>query len=82
MFTSQAVADLAFMLTRVTSPDAADTAIKRALLATGLIAAPTIDDADLHRLLVELAAQGGPIEQIAAHVAMHGLDAPGTEIRL
>ena len=80
MFKSQAVADLAVMLSGVTSIDAAETAITRALRASGLAEASTIDDSELLRLLAALAVQGGPMEQIAVWVAVHGLEgqAPAT----
>ena len=77
MFTSQAVADLALMLSSVTTVENADRAIKRALRTTGLLDTPTVDDADVTRLLVALAAQGGPIERLAVQIAVDGLGASG-----
>ena len=76
MFTSQAVADLAFMLSGMTSVDAADTAITRALRATGLAESPTLDTEQYLRLVTELAAQGGVIEQMAMQFAVNGLGEP------
>ena len=73
MFTAQAVADLALLLTNVTTVEHADRAIKRALHSTGLHQSPTVDQDDLARLFVALAAQGGPIEGIAMEIAIHGL---------
>ena len=78
MFTSQAVADFALLLTSVTTVEEADSAIKRALRATGLQNTPTVDDEDISRLLVALAAQGGPIEEMAVQLAIHGLGASDT----
>ncbi len=72
MFTSQAVADIAMMLTSVTSVEHADRAITQALRSTGLLSTPTVDQQDIDRLLVALAAQGGPIETIAVQLAIHG----------
>ena len=43
----------------------------------GLLNEPTVDAAGLERLLVALAAEGGPIEQIAIQIALHGVDAVG-----
>ena len=77
MFKSQAVADLAVMLSGVTSMDVVETAITRALRASGLADASTIDDSELLRLLAALAAEGGPMEQIAVQVAVHGLEGHG-----
>ena len=78
MFTSQAVADLALMLTGVTTAEHADRAIKQALRSAGLLDTPTMDEADMNRLLVALAAQGGLIEQLAVQIAVDGLGASGT----
>ncbi|MFA7248055.1 MAG: hypothetical protein WC273_00300 [Dehalococcoidia bacterium] len=77
MFTSQAVADLALMLSGVTTVDVADRAIKQALRTTGLLSAPTVDQDDIARLLVALAAQGGPIEEMAVEMAIHGIGGTG-----
>ncbi|MBM4411784.1 MAG: hypothetical protein FJ037_10835 [Chloroflexi bacterium] len=76
MFTSQAVADLAFMLSGMTSVDAADTAIARALRAAGLAESPTLNQERYLRLVTELAAQGGVIEQLAMQFAIEGLGMP------
>ena len=82
MFTSQAVADLAFMLSGMTSVDAADIAITRALHASGLAEAPTVDAEQYLRLVTELAAQGGVIEQMAMHFAINGMGAPSGDARI
>lgn len=74
MIAAQAVADLALLLTSVTTVEQADTALKRALRSTGLLNAPTMDAEDIQRLIVALAAEGGPIEQLAVHIAVHGID--------
>ncbi len=76
MFTSQAVADLAFMLSSTTSVDAADTAITRALRAAGLAESPTLNQEQYLRLVTELAAQGGMVEQMAIQFAIDGLGTP------
>ena len=76
MLKSQAVADLAILLSGVTTTSRASLAISRALRLTGLADAPTIDERDLQRLLVALAAEGGPIEEVAIQIAMHGFDPP------
>ena len=73
MITAQAIADLALQLAPVTGVEQADAAIRRALRAAGLLHAPTVDEADLQRLVAALAAEGGPVEQLAIHVAIHGL---------
>ena len=80
MFTSQAVADFALLLTSVTTVEEADIAIKQALRTTGLLYTPTVDDDDISRLLVALAAQGGPIEEMAVQLAIHGLGASDTSM--
>lgn len=76
MFTSQAVADLAFMLSGVMPLEAADEAITRALRATGLHETPRIDTEQYLRLVAELSATGGLMEQMAMQFAVDGIDAP------
>ena len=49
-------------------------AIRRALRVSGLEHAPTIEAADMNRLLIALAAEGGPIQTLAERIAVHGLE--------
>jgi hypothetical protein len=74
MLKTQAIADLAMMLSGVTSTDRARMAIQRALNSTGLMQAHTLDQLDLQRLLMAIAAEGGAIEEIARQIAVQGLD--------
>ncbi|MDA0366182.1 MAG: hypothetical protein O3B31_11195 [Chloroflexi bacterium] len=74
---SQAIADLAILLSMVTGADRAREAIDRALRETGLSHARTISDDDLELLLTSITADGGPLEQFARQIAMAGLDADG-----
>ena len=74
MLKTQAIADLAIMLSGVTSTDRARMAIQRALNATGLTQAQTLDQVDLRRLLMAITAEGGAIEEIARQIAVQGLD--------
>ena len=78
MFKSQAVANIAFMLSGVSSVDVANAAITRALRATGLLSASTLDETELLTLLTALAAEGGPMQQIAMEIAVNGLDSFGS----
>jgi hypothetical protein len=73
MLKTQAIADLAMMLTAVTSTDRARIAIQQALTTTGLAQAQTLDQTDMLRLLTALAAEGGVIEQLARSIAIQGL---------
>lgn len=77
MFKSQAFADLTLLLSGVTTPAYAGRAVARALRQTGLADAITLDEHDLQRLLVALAAQGGPLEAIAVDAAVHGSASAG-----
>ncbi len=77
MLKAQAVADLALMLTQVTSPDRAQDAIRRALRSTGLSNATRIEDTDMHELLAALAAEGGPIQDLAVQIAIYGVQESG-----
>jgi hypothetical protein len=74
MHKAQAIADLSLELASVTSAERAIEIINRALRATGLRHATTIDEADMQRLLVAIAAEGGPIQQMAEQIAIHGVD--------
>ncbi len=74
MHKAQAVADLSLELAGVTSAERALEIINRALRVTGLRHAITIDEADMQRLLVAIAAEGGPIQQMAEQIAIHGID--------
>ncbi len=76
MFKSQAFADLTLLLSGVTTPARAGRAVARALRQTGLAEATTLDERDLQRLLVMLAAEGGPIEAMAIDAAVHGAGSP------
>jgi len=77
MLKAQAVADLALMLTQVTAPDRAQDAIRRALRSSGLSNATHITDADMHELLAALAAEGGPIQDLAVQIAIYGVEESG-----
>ncbi|MBM3140382.1 MAG: hypothetical protein FJZ92_09265 [Chloroflexi bacterium] len=73
MLKTQGIADLAIMLSAVTTTDRARAAIQRALSSTGLTRAQTLSETDVQRLLTALAAQGGVIEEIATQIAIHGI---------
>ena len=77
MLKAQAVADLALMLTQVTSPDRAQDAIRRALRSTGLTNATHVSDTDMHELLAALAAEGGPVQDLAVQIAIYGVEESG-----
>ena len=78
MLKAQAVADLALMMTQVTSPDRAQEAIRRAIRSTGLSNATHVNESDMLELLVALAAEGGPIQDLAVQIAINGVEATGT----
>ncbi len=77
MLTLKAVADLSARLAMVTSPDAAQESLWRAVAAAGLSESVVVDERDLMHLLPELASEGGAIEQVAraaaAELATEGL---------
>ncbi len=75
MLKAQAVADLAIMLTGVISTDRAQQAIQRALRTTGLTYATRVDSDEFQQLLAALAAEGGPIQELAERIAMYSLAA-------
>ena len=75
MLKAQAIADLALMLTQVTSPDRAQDALRRAMRSAGLTNATNLSDADMHELLAALAAEGGPIQDLAVQIATYGIEA-------
>ena len=74
MHKAQAVADLSLELASVTGTERALEIINRALRATGLTHATTISDAEMQNLLMAVAAEGGPIQQLAEQIAIHGAD--------
>lgn len=73
MHRAQVIADLSFELAEVASTEEALGAIRRALRATGLDRATTLDEGDVTRLLFALVAEGGPIQTLAEHIAVTGL---------
>lgn len=77
MLMSQAIADLAILLSMVTGAERAREAIDRALRDTGLGRAQTISDGELELLLDSIAGEGGTLEQFARKIAMAGLDDDG-----
>ncbi len=77
MLKAQAVADLALMMTQVTSPDRAQEAIRRAIRSAGLTNAVRVSEDDMHELLTALAAEGGPIQELAVQIAINGTEATG-----
>ena len=77
MLKAQAIADLALMMTQVTSPDRAQEAIRRAIRSAGLSNATRVSEADMHELLAALAAEGGPIQELAVQMAINGVEATG-----
>lgn len=77
MLKAQAVADLALMMTQVTSPDRAQEAIRRAIRSAGLTNAVRVSEADMHELLAALAAEGGPIQELAVQIAINGVEHAG-----
>ena len=70
---SQAVAELTAALTRALPADEAASLIRRALRLTGLSHAETVTPEDTYALLCALAAEGGPVQELAEYIAVHGL---------
>jgi hypothetical protein len=77
MLKTQAVAELEAMLMRVTSADRARDAVRRAVRSSGLTHATRLSNNDLHELLAALAAEGGPIQDLAVEIAIYGIDDAG-----
>ena len=78
----QAIADLSLELTAVTTIERAQEIIQKALRATGLSNSPVIDENAMNSLLQAIAAEGGPIQQLAEQIALNGLltpDGPPTD---
>jgi hypothetical protein len=74
---AQAIADIAFQLAEITTPERAGTLIQRALRATGLSNQTTLTPADITELLRAIAVEGGPIQEIAQQIALYGLTTDG-----
>ena len=70
---SQAVAELTAALTRALPADEASMLVRRALRSTGLTHAREITSDDTYALLSALAAEGGPVQELAEYIAIHGL---------
>jgi hypothetical protein len=70
---SQAVAELTAALTRALPADEASALVRRALRSTGLTHAQTVTPQDTYALLCALAAEGGPVQELAEYIAVHGL---------
>lgn len=70
---SQTIAELTAALTRALPADEASTLIRRALRSTGLTHAHDITPEDTYALLCALAAEGGPVQELAEYIAVHGL---------
>lgn len=70
---SQAVAELTAALSRALPADEATSLMRRALRVTGLTHARIITPDDTYALLCALAAEGGPVQEIAEYIAVHGL---------
>jgi hypothetical protein len=47
--------------------------MRRALRSTGLTHAASITPEDTYALLCALAAEGGPVQELAEYIAVHGL---------
>ncbi len=71
---AQIVADLTIQLSEITSVDRAGAVIHRALRSTGLSNAPTLDEQDITSLLQAIAAEGGPVQELAEQIALHGIN--------
>ena len=71
---AQVVADLTIQLAEITSVDRAGAVIQRALRSTGLSNAPTLDEQDITSLLQAIAAEGGPVQELAEQIALHGIN--------
>lgn len=76
MLKAQAIADLSFELAEIQGTDRALQTIRRALRATGLDRATSLDEHETHLLLIAIAAEGGPLQQIAEQLALRGMDKP------
>ena len=71
---AQVVADLTMQLAEITSVDRAGAVIQRALRSTGLSNAPMLEEQDLTSLLQAIAIEGGPIQELAEQIALHGIN--------
>lgn len=71
---AQVVADLTMQLSEITSVDRAGAVIQQALRTVGLSNAPTLDEQDVASLLQAIAIEGGPIQELAEQIALHGTD--------
>ena len=70
---SQAVAELTAALARALPADEATALMRRALRSTGLTHTQTVTPDDTYALLCALAAEGGPVQELAEYIAIHGL---------
>ena len=71
---AQVVADLTMQLAEITSVDRAGAVIRQALRSAGLSNAPTLDEQDVSSLLQAIAIEGGPIQELAEQIALHGVN--------
>ncbi len=71
---AQVVADLTIQLAEITSVDRAGAVIQQALRSAGLSNAPTLDEQDVSSLLQAIAAEGGPVQELAEQIALHGIN--------
>lgn len=74
---SQAIAELTAALSRTMSADETAQLLQRALRVTGLTHAQTVTPEDTYALLCALAAEGGPVQELAEWIAVHGLGTGG-----
>jgi hypothetical protein len=75
---AQVIADLALQLSEITSVERTAEIVRRALRSTGLSNATLLDERDVRDLLQAIAAEGGLVQQLAEHIAIHGIDAAST----
>ena len=71
---AQVVADLSIQLSTVTTIERASEVIQRALRAAGLTHTPTLEEQDVEALLQAISVEGGAIQELAEHIAIHGTD--------
>lgn len=69
----QAIADLSLELSAVTTIERAQEIIQKALRVTGLSNSPVIDEQAMDSLLQAIAAEGGPIQELAEQIAVNGI---------
>ena len=76
MLRAQTIADLSFELAETQGTDRALQTIRRALRTTGLDRTTSLNESETRLPLIAIAAEGGPLQQIAEQLALRGMDKP------